>query len=63
MASLRVPALGIYGKADKIVDPHEAHWFGRVADSRVVMLEGSRHFPMLDEPERFYSIMQHFLAN
>ena len=63
LATLQAPALGVYGKGDKIVDPREAHWLQRVADSQVVMLEGSRHFPMLDEPERFYSIMHHFLAS
>jgi pimeloyl-ACP methyl ester carboxylesterase len=59
---LRMPALGVYGRGDKIVDPRQARLFDRVANSHVEMLNGSRHFPMLDEPKKFYSVIQSFLA-
>lgn len=59
---LRMPALGVYGRGDKIVDPRQAKLFEPIANSHVEMLNGSRHFPMLDEPKRFHSIVQSFLA-
>ena len=33
-----------------------------VSQARVEMLGDSRHFPMLDEPEKFIQIVQEFLA-
>ena len=62
LGALRVPALGVYGRGDKIVDPHQAQLFEHIARSRVAMLDSSRHFPMLDEPEAFYSTVLTFLA-
>jgi pimeloyl-ACP methyl ester carboxylesterase len=61
LGMLRMPVLGVYGRGDKIVDPRQAKLFDRIANSRVEMLDGSRHFPMLDEPERFHSIVRRFL--
>jgi pimeloyl-ACP methyl ester carboxylesterase len=63
LGTLRMPALGVYGRGDKIVDPHQGELFNRVANSRVEVLDGSRHFPMLDEPEKFYSILLSFVAD
>jgi pimeloyl-ACP methyl ester carboxylesterase len=62
LGTLRVPALGIYGRGDKIVDPRQAQLFKRVANSRVEVMGGSRHFPMLDEPHKFHPILLSFLA-
>jgi pimeloyl-ACP methyl ester carboxylesterase len=62
LGAVRPPVLGVYGWGDKIVDPDQAQLFERIAQSRVAMLDGSRHFPMLDEPEAFYSIILKFLA-
>ena len=33
-----------------------------IADSRVVLFEGARHFPHLDEPERFAALLRDFIA-
>jgi pimeloyl-ACP methyl ester carboxylesterase len=63
LGTLRMPALGVYGRGDKIVDPRQADLFRLVADSRVEMLDRARHFPMLDEPDRFHSILLNFLAS
>jgi pimeloyl-ACP methyl ester carboxylesterase len=63
LGSLRMPALGVYGRGDKIVDPRQAELFRYVADSRVEMLDRARHFPMLDEPDRFHSVLLSFLAS
>jgi pimeloyl-ACP methyl ester carboxylesterase len=37
--------------------------FERMANSSVEMLNGSRHFPMLDEPDTFHSIIARFLSD
>jgi pimeloyl-ACP methyl ester carboxylesterase len=63
LPTLRMPALGVYGKGDKIVDPRQAQLFQRVANSRTELLAGSRHFPMLDEPDKFHPILMSFLAS
>jgi pimeloyl-ACP methyl ester carboxylesterase len=63
LGSLRMPALGVYGRGDKIVDPRQADLFRFMANSRVERLERSRHFPMLDEPDRFYSVLLSFLGS
>jgi pimeloyl-ACP methyl ester carboxylesterase len=62
LSSLRMPAMGVYGRGDKIVNPQQAKHFERITNARVEMLRGARHFPMLDEPERFYTIVREFLA-
>jgi pimeloyl-ACP methyl ester carboxylesterase len=62
LGTLRMPSLAVYGRGDKIVDPRQARLFDRIANSRVAMLDRSRHFPMLDEPENFYSILLRFLS-
>jgi pimeloyl-ACP methyl ester carboxylesterase len=62
LAKLRMPTMGVYGRGDKIVDPEQAGLFEPLAHSRVEIMEGSRHFPMLDEPNAFYSILLSFLA-
>jgi pimeloyl-ACP methyl ester carboxylesterase len=61
LGTLQMPTLGVYGKGDKIVDPRQSKLFSRVARSRVEMLDGSRHFPMLEEPDEFYNILFSFL--
>jgi len=63
LPTLRMPALGVYGKGDKIVDPRQAQLFQRVANSRIEVLAGSRHFPMLDEPDKFHPIVMNFLSS
>jgi pimeloyl-ACP methyl ester carboxylesterase len=62
LRTLRVPALGIYGRGDKIVDPRQSELFEQMANSRIEMLNGSRHFPMLDEPREFQSVVSRFLS-
>lgn len=63
LSTLRMPILGVYGRGDKIVNPRQSELVGRVANSRVELLAGSRHFPMLDEPEKFYSILHSYLVD
>jgi pimeloyl-ACP methyl ester carboxylesterase len=62
LQTLRVPALGVYGQGDKIVNPRQAELFDLIAVSQVELMPGARHFPMLDEPDEFYSTALGFLA-
>jgi pimeloyl-ACP methyl ester carboxylesterase len=63
LGTLRMPILGVYGRGDKIVSPRQSKLVRLAADSRVEMMAGSRHFPMLDQPSEFYSILQDYLAD
>lgn len=62
LSQLRAPTLGIYGLGDNIVHPQQAEVLqAGVSHAQIKVLEGSRHFPMLDEPERFNEILKVFL--
>ena len=64
LSQIKVPTLAIYGKKDNVVNPSQATIIGeQVKDARVEWMNGSRHFPMLDEPERFISVLLDFLAS
>jgi pimeloyl-ACP methyl ester carboxylesterase len=61
---VKVPTLAIYGEKDNIVQPSQASIIGeQVENARVEWMNGSKHFPMLDEPERFTSVLLDFLAS
>ncbi len=62
LGEVRVPVLGVFGRGDNIVDPrqHEVLAAG-VRQARIEIMDGSRHFPMLDEPERFNALLKSFL--
>jgi pimeloyl-ACP methyl ester carboxylesterase len=61
LRTMQMPAAGIYGRGDKIVNPQQAELFSLIANSRVVMLDDARHFPMLDDPDGFYTALSGFL--
>lgn len=63
LGKLRLPLLGVYGRGDKIVDPRQAELLRPIPAARVEILAGSRHFPMLDEPDKFSSIVLSYLAS
>lgn len=59
---LKLPLLGIYGKHDRIVDPGQSQILKLCAPhSQIAWFEGSGHFPMMDEPERFHETIRQFL--
>jgi pimeloyl-ACP methyl ester carboxylesterase len=63
MSHLRVPTLGVFGVHDNIVNPNQSKLLTRsVPQAQVVMMRDSRHFPMLDEPDRFKQVVQDFLS-
>jgi len=64
LRNLALPALGVYGRSDNIVSPDQ----GRVLveslpGATVKMMDHSRHFVMLDEPDRFHEAVADFLRN
>ncbi len=64
MHKLTVPTLGVFGTRDNIVNPNQAKLLTKgVPHARVEMMHASRHFPMLDEPERFIKIVEEFLGS
>lgn len=61
---IKMPVLGIYGKSDVIVNPKQSKVLKEyVPHSKIAWLEGSGHFPMMDEPDRFHDIVIDFLKN
>lgn len=57
-----IPLLGVFGKKDNIVSPVNADILkASRPDARVLMMENSRHFPMLDESDKFLQALTCFL--
>jgi pimeloyl-ACP methyl ester carboxylesterase len=55
--------MGIYGVGDNVVAPSQANVIAQKAPlSRVKMMTGSKHFPMLDEPQAFNENLADFLS-
>lgn len=62
--ALEIPVLGIYGKNDRVVRPSQSDVLKEHApNSRIAWFEGSGHFPMMDEPDRFHDTIRDFLHN
>ncbi len=65
LGQLYTHTLVVYGERDEFVDPEQAGFFadGTVATAQLVLLEGCRHFPFLDEPSKFNRLLKEFLAS
>lgn len=62
LAKVTAPVLGVYGAHDNIVNPKQVDVLSRTLPaSQTVVLNQSRHFPMLDEPELFNAAVRQFL--
>jgi len=61
LQEFRMPVLGIFGKGDNIVNPNQAQLVDQMPYGRSIIFEESRHYPMLDESERFYRTLLEFL--
>jgi pimeloyl-ACP methyl ester carboxylesterase len=54
--------MGIYGTGDMVVNPNQADLMAHhVRHAQVERFEDSRHFPMLDERDRFNHTLLKFL--
>ncbi len=63
LPTLTAPVMGIYGVGDNVVEPNQANVIAKRAPiSRIKMMNGSKHFPMLDEPQAFNSQLADFLS-
>jgi pimeloyl-ACP methyl ester carboxylesterase len=63
LPGMTTPVMGIYGVSDNVVAPNQANLIARSAPiSRVKMMPGSGHFPMLDEPQAFNNYLAEFLS-
>lgn len=62
LAELKMPVLGVYGKKDIIVDPRQSQVLRvGVPHSQIAWFENSGHFPMMDEQDRFHTVVRDFL--
>jgi len=62
LTKVKAPTMGIYGKKDIVVDPDQ--WkvlLKGIPQARIEVLTDSGHFPMLDEPDHFASLLKDFL--
>ena len=62
LGKIDIPIMGIYGKKDVIVSPHQ--WKPLQAgapQSRIEWLQDAGHFPMLDQPTEFKRTLLDFL--
>ena len=62
MSEIKSPVMGIYGRIDRIVSPKQGKVLAQcVPGADVRNFDRSGHFPMLDEPDRFYQALREFL--
>ena len=64
LSQINIPAMGMYGQKDVIVDP--AQWQimqAGVSNVRIEKFEDAGHFIMLDSPGRFMQDLKDFLEN
>jgi pimeloyl-ACP methyl ester carboxylesterase len=63
LEDVRVPALIVWGRNDRIVPPQDAVGFGqRLRNSRTVIFDDCGHLPQLERPVRFNRVLETFLA-
>jgi len=64
LRQLKIPTLGVYGRADNIVNPNQAHVLESAVPGAIIqIMMRSRHFVMMDEPEAFHNTIADFLKN
>jgi len=64
LSELHIPAMGIYGRKDNIVNPKQGELMRKGIKNHVIhYFEKSGHFPMLDERDRFHATILEFLVD
>lgn len=59
---VKVPTLGVFGVGDTIVHPKQYEPLkAGVSHAQIAIMKKSRHFPMIDEPDRFNQVIREFL--
>ncbi|MBN1956250.1 MAG: alpha/beta hydrolase [Anaerolineae bacterium] len=60
--SLEIPLLLVHGIDDPVVQPPREEWVQQYEENmRAIYLEDSRHFPMLDEVNKFNRLLRQFM--
>jgi pimeloyl-ACP methyl ester carboxylesterase len=62
LAALGVPGLVVFGAADPRWEPSSAHQYGAVPGTRVELLPGVGHVPMVEAPEETGDLLRRFAA-
>lgn len=61
LATLKLPVLQILGADDPVTSVDGGPWVQeRLADGRLVVLDGCGHYPMFEAPERFCALLAEF---
>lgn len=56
------PVLTVYGDKDNVIDPTQADQLEEnLYAARAIVLQGTRHFPMLDETTKFNRLLRDFM--
>jgi len=63
LQELTMPVLGIFGRKDNIVHPNQADLVRQMPKGRSLIFDHSRHYPMLDESDRFHQVLLEFLSS
>jgi pimeloyl-ACP methyl ester carboxylesterase len=64
LGNIQVPALGVFGRKDNVVNPSQAGIMREfIPQAKVEVFEHSRHFPMRDESEKFLDTIAEFLKD
>jgi len=62
LEQIDVPVLAVYGEKDGVIDPRQADEMdGNQYAARSIVLPGTYHFPMLDEPAKFSRLLRDFI--
>jgi pimeloyl-ACP methyl ester carboxylesterase len=62
LQAVEVPVLLVHGRNDPVIHPpDEARLDGFDGNVRIIALDGARHFPMLEEANRFNRLLRAFL--
>ncbi len=64
LKDITVPAMGVYGARDVVVNPSEVKYFkGPIPGGRFVWIKNAGHFPMWDTPDEFARAFNDFMQN
>jgi pimeloyl-ACP methyl ester carboxylesterase len=59
-----VPVLLVHGRDDPLIRPPQREWLQGCGDStRVILVDGAHHFPMLEERTKFNRLLKSFLES
>jgi pimeloyl-ACP methyl ester carboxylesterase len=62
LSRIKMPAMGIYGARDVIVNPNQLKLFERtIPHGKTMLIKKAGHFPMWDTPQEFFAAFQQFM--